>query len=52
MDGIAESNDAVIAFKRKLTEDPTLEKVFLPITEVKDNPDGTVSFTTTFNVKS
>ncbi|MBI2025114.1 MAG: hypothetical protein HYT03_03460 [Candidatus Harrisonbacteria bacterium] len=50
--GRASSDASVIAFKNTLEKEPNFSNVTLPLTSIKANADGTVSFNITFRVTS
>lgn len=50
--GRAANDSAVIAFKNSIEKESNFKDVVLPLSNIKVNPDGTVSFTLQFKVAS
>ncbi|TSC83102.1 MAG: Uncharacterized protein G01um101419_253 [Parcubacteria group bacterium Gr01-1014_19] len=48
----ASNDSAVINFKNAMLKEPNFENVVLPLSNIKVNQDGTVSFTLQFKIKS
>ena len=52
LNGRAQSEAAAIAFKNKLLQEKNFDKVILPLSSFRPNPESLISFTVNFEIKS